>query len=81
MTSLKRFAAPVCALLLCGACATAPSPAVAPPADGVDQQPWAPAPFEGEFDDELDDPQAQAAAASTPTAVPVQATPPAVAPA
>ena len=45
MTSLKRFAAPACALLLCGACATAPSPAVAPPADGVDPQPWAPAPF------------------------------------
>jgi putative endopeptidase len=32
MTSLKTVLAPACALVLCGACATAPQPAAAPPA-------------------------------------------------
>ncbi|HEU0300188.1 MAG TPA: M13 family metallopeptidase [Longimicrobium sp.] len=45
MASLKPIAAPVCALLLCGACATAPAPAAAPPADGMDAQPSTPAAF------------------------------------
>src|SRR5687768_14288903 len=45
MTSLRLIAAPACAALLCAACATAPPPAAAPPADGVDEQPSAPAAF------------------------------------